>query len=68
MALNIPILLVGAMGIVVFISLITTASMGMFMAKGKPGFTLRRHATMAGITIGLVIVHGLLAAGWYFGI
>ncbi len=68
MAFRIPILLVGAMGILLFLSLITTATMGFFMVKGKPGFTLRRHMMMAGITIGLAVVHAFLAIGWYFGI
>lgn len=68
MALNIPITLVGAMGIVVLAALITTATLGMFMLKGKPGFTLRRHMMMAKITIVLALVHGFLAMGWYFGI
>lgn len=67
MALGIPITLVGAMGIVLFVALITTATMGMFMIRGKPGFTLHRHMIMARITIVLALVHGFLAMGWYFG-
>jgi hypothetical protein len=68
MALRIPIILVGAMGILLFLSLITTATMGFFMVKGKPGFTRSRHMMMAGITIGLALVHASLALGWYFKI
>ena len=68
MALNIPVMLVGAMGIVLFVALITTATMGMFMIRGKPGFTLQRHMIMARITIVLALVHGFLAIGWYFGL
>ncbi|MDD1673078.1 MAG: hypothetical protein LUP99_01555 [Methanomicrobiales archaeon] len=54
------------LGIILFISFITTATLGYLVLKGKS--TLPRHQTMAKITIVILLIHGAIAAAYFMGL
>jgi hypothetical protein len=68
MALDISLNLIIIMGIIVFLSLIITASFGLLMLRGKAGITLRMHMNMALLTIILAVIHAFLGMVFFFGI
>jgi uncharacterized membrane protein len=53
-----PLILYG--GIVTFLSLIITASLGYLIYSGKAKIKIKWHLVAAGLTLGLALVHGLL--------
>jgi len=68
MALNVPLGLIIIMGIIVFLSLIITASFGFLMLRGKAGITLNMHMNMARLTIILALIHAFLGMAFFFGL
>ena len=52
-------------GILTFLSLIATATLGMFYIKGKFGVKFTWHRGMAVLTIILAVIHGILVAFVY---
>jgi hypothetical protein len=54
------------LGAIVFLSLITTATMGIMIMKGSKRFTMKQHMLMARITIVFAIIHGILGMLAYF--
>jgi hypothetical protein len=54
------------LGIVTFIMLITTATFGMLVLKGKYGIQFSWHVNMARATIILAIIHGIIVIWGFF--
>ena len=54
------------LGIVTFVALITTATLGMLFLKGKYGVKFSWHVNMARATIILAIVHGIIVIWGFF--
>jgi hypothetical protein len=53
------------LGIITFIALISTATLGMLYVKGKYGVQFSWHMNLAKITIIIAIIHGGLVAWGY---
>ena len=58
-----PIMILGAL---LFLSIITTAIFGLLVIRGKIPF--KWHATMAKITVGILIIHGMIAMLYFLGV
>ncbi len=54
------------LGIVTLTSFLITASIGLSIHKGWARIRFRWHPTMAGISISLAIIHGILGTLAYF--
>ncbi|NMC35975.1 hypothetical protein GYA49_02920 [Candidatus Beckwithbacteria bacterium] len=54
------------LGIITLLLLILTASIPTLQKKGIKFLPFKYHSTLARITIGLAIVHGVLGLGIYF--
>lgn len=55
------------LGIVTFVAIITTATLGMLVLKGKFGVKFSWHLNMARATIVIAIVHGIFVIwGMFF--
>ena len=54
------------LGIVTFIMLITTATFGMLVLKGKFGVQFSWHVNMARATIIFAIIHGIIVIWGFF--
>jgi hypothetical protein len=63
---TIPVI-VGA-GIVLFLCLIGTATLGFLIMKGKVRLPFSWHVNMARLTVVLAFIHATLAMGWYLGL
>jgi hypothetical protein len=63
---TIPVI-VGA-GIVLFLCLIGTATLGFLIMKGKVRLSFSWHVNMARLTVVLAFIHATLAMGWYLGL
>jgi hypothetical protein len=53
------------LGILTFIALISTATLGMLFVKGKYGVQFSHHMNLAKITIIIAIIHAILVAWGY---
>jgi hypothetical protein len=53
------------LGILTFIALISTATLGMLYVKGKYGVQFSWHMNLAKITIIIAIIHAILVAWGY---
>ena len=58
--------IIGA-GIVLFLCLAGTATLGFLIMKGKVRIPFSWHVNMARLTVLLAVVHAMLAMGWFFG-
>jgi hypothetical protein len=63
---TIPVI-VGA-GIVLFLCLLGTATLGFLIMKGKVRLPFSWHVNMARLTVVLAFIHATLAMGWYLGL
>lgn len=54
------------LGLILFISIISTATLGMLVLKGKYPFNW--HVTMAKVTIIILIIHGVMSAAYFLGL
>jgi hypothetical protein len=54
------------LGILTFISLITTLVVGILIMKGKANIPFRYHMYLAGLTLILAILHGIAVAMVFF--
>jgi hypothetical protein len=59
--------LVAVLGILVFLSLCTTASIAILKVKGRRAIPFAWHYRFAGVTIVLGAVHGILGISVYIG-
>jgi hypothetical protein len=60
-----PVIIVA--GIILFLSLIGTATLGMLILKGKGNISFSWHMNLARLTIVIALIHGFLAMAWFFG-
>ena len=60
-----PIIMIA--GTILFISLISTATLGFMIMKGKGDIPLPWHINLARLTIVIALIHGFLAMAWYLG-
>ncbi len=63
--LTLPMILVA--GIILFLCLIGTATMGFMIMKGKGNIPFSWHVNLARLTIVIAIIHGFLAMAWFLG-
>jgi len=56
-----------AAGIILFLSLIGTATLGMLILKGKGNISFSWHVNLARLTIIIALIHGFLAMAWFLG-
>ena len=56
-----------AAGIILFLSLIGTATLGMLILKGKGNISFSWHVNLARLTIVVALIHGFLAMAWFLG-
>lgn len=56
------------LGIVLFISVVITATFGFLVMRGEKNIPFNWHLNMARLTIGIAIIHGAVALAYYFGI
>jgi hypothetical protein len=56
-----------AAGIILFLSLIATATLGMLILKGKGNISFSWHVNLARLTIIIALIHGFLAMAWFLG-
>lgn len=54
-------------GIISFVCLLTTASLGILVMKGKYNIPFAWHMRMAALTIIIVVVHAVLVIVWLSG-
>jgi hypothetical protein len=60
-----PVIIVA--GIILFLSLIATATLGMLILKGKGNISFSWHVNLARLTIIIALIHGFLAMAWFLG-
>jgi hypothetical protein len=60
-----PVIIVA--GIILFLSLIGTATLGMLILKGKGNISFSWHVNLARLTIIIALIHGFLAMAWFLG-
>ncbi|MFY9800320.1 MAG: hypothetical protein WAK10_03650 [Methanoregula sp.] len=63
--LTLPMILVA--GIILFLCLIGTATIGSMIMKGKGNMPFSWHVNLARLTILIAIIHGFLAMAWFLG-
>lgn len=56
-----------AAGITLFLCLISTATLGYLILKGKARIPFSWHMNLARLTIIVALIHGFLAMAWFFG-
>ena len=54
------------LGIVLFISIVSTATLGILVLRGKAPF--RWHLTMVKVTIVILIIHGAVSTAYFLGL
>jgi hypothetical protein len=54
-------------GIILFLCLIGTATVGAMIMKGKGNIPFSWHVNLARLAILLAIIHAFLAMAWFFG-
>ena len=54
-------------GIILFLCLISTATLGAMIMKGKGNIPFSWHVNLARLTILLALIHAFLAMAWFFG-
>ena len=54
-------------GIILFLCLIGTATVGAMIMKGKGNIPFSWHVNLARLTILLALIHAFLAMAWFFG-
>jgi hypothetical protein len=63
----IPLTLIIAAGIIVFLCLIGTATLGTMIMKGKANIPFSWHVNLARLTIVIALIHAFLAMAWFLG-
>jgi len=63
--LTLPMIIVA--GIILFLCLIGTATIGFMIMKGKGNIPFSWHVNLARLTIVIAIIHGFLAMAWFLG-
>jgi hypothetical protein len=63
--ITLPMIIVA--GIVLFLCLIGTATLGFMILKGKGKIPFSWHVNLARLTIVVALIHGFLAMAWFFG-
>ena len=63
--LTLPMIIVA--GIILFLCLIGTATLGFMIMKGKGNIPFSWHVNLARLTIVIALIHGFLAMAWFFG-
>jgi hypothetical protein len=58
--------IIGA-GIILFLCLIGTATLGFMIMKGKVTIPFSWHVNLARLTIVIALIHGFLAMAWFLG-
>ena len=59
--------LIIGVGIVLFLCLVITATLGSLIMKGKTRIPFSWHVTLARLTIALALIHGFLVMAWFNG-
>jgi hypothetical protein len=54
-------------GIILFLCLVSTATLGALIMKGKGNIPFSWHMNLARLTVVLALVHAFLAMAWFFG-
>jgi hypothetical protein len=54
-------------GIILFLCLIGTATLGVMIMKGKGNIPFSWHMNLARLTIVIALIHAFLAMAWFFG-
>jgi len=54
-------------GIIVFLCLIGTATLGIMIMKGKTNIPFSWHMNLARLTIVIALIHAFLAMAWFSG-
>ncbi len=54
-------------GIILFLCLIGTATIGSIIMKGKGNIPFSWHVNLARLTIVIALIHAFLAMAWFFG-
>ena len=54
-------------GIILFLCLISTATLGAMIMKGKGNIPFSWHVNLARLTVVLALIHAFLAMAWFFG-
>jgi hypothetical protein len=55
-------------GIILFLCLISTATLGALILKGKGNIPFSWHMNLARLTIVIALIHAFLAMAWFFGL
>jgi len=63
--LTLPMIIIA--GIILFLCLIGTATLGFMIMKGKGNIPFSWHVNLARLTIVIALIHGFLAMAWFFG-
>jgi hypothetical protein len=63
--LTLPMIMVA--GIILFLCLIGTATIGVMIMKGKSKIPFSWHVNFARLTIVIALIHGVLAMAWFSG-
>jgi hypothetical protein len=63
--LTLPMIIVA--GIILFLCLIGTATLGFMIMKGKGNIPFSWHVNLARLTIVIALIHGFLAMAWFLG-
>jgi hypothetical protein len=54
-------------GIILFLCLISTATLGAMIMKGKGNIPFSWHVNLARLTIVIALIHAFIAMAWFFG-
>ncbi len=54
-------------GIILFLCLIGTATLGAMIMKGKGNIPFSWHVNLARLVIVIALIHAFLAMAWFFG-
>jgi hypothetical protein len=63
--ITLPIIMVA--GIILFLCLFGTASLGFLIMKGKANIPFSWHVNLARLTIVIALIHGFLSMAWLLG-
>jgi hypothetical protein len=63
--LTLPMIIIA--GIILFLCLIGTATIGFMIMKGKGNIPFSWHVNLARLTMVIAIIHGFLAMAWFLG-
>ncbi len=63
--LTLPLIMIT--GIILFLCLIGTATLGFMIMKGKGNIPFSWHVNLARLTIVVALIHGFFAMAWFLG-